>query len=125
MTKQDLITVNAALESCSGSVTLLKDDKPTAVHFRFSGKTRLSIADAQLALEPQIKAIESATKAIVKQHGGPWEKPCDAQAACQAELDDMLNAPADIAFTLPLAEFERDDNPVPAAVIKILRPYLK
>lgn len=125
-TKADLIHISKALEACSGGVTLLKDGAPVVVNFRFSGKTRLAIADSLIELEPQVKAIEKASKEIVKQHGGPWEKTCPEEQACRAELA-AIEAQETIApeFTLPLAEFEKDDNPVPAAIIKTLRPYLQ
>ena len=125
-TKADLFKVHQALDSCSGGVTLLKDGQPTTVNFRFTGKTRLAIADALIALEPQVQAIKKAADAVVKQYGGPWEKACSEQQACQKELQAIDEEEAAIPeFTLPLDEFQKDDNPVPASIIKTLRAYLK
>lgn len=128
MTLLDLTTIHSALNSCSGSVKHLHEGKPIDVSFRFTGKTRLAIADAVIALEPKIKAFGEAKKACMSQHGGPWEKDesTPAQAACRAELDAMLAVEVESPkFALPLSEFIDDANPVPSEVIRILRPFLK
>lgn len=123
---EDLLSINGVLEALSGAVTILHEGKPTQVHFTFSGATRLAIADAQEAQEAILKPVKAAEKALIKQNGGPWALPCLEQKQCSEEIEAMREKEIEIpAFELPLAEFVKDSNPVPASFIKVLRPYLK
>ncbi len=127
MKLSQILQIHGALTGLSGAVTHLVEGKPQKVFFRFTGLTRLAIAKAIRSLAPFVNDHKSATESLVKQRGGPWLVPCEEQIKAVDEINaleqmEVTDAPA---FTLPLAEFTHDDNPVPPGVLEVLLDYLK
>jgi hypothetical protein len=126
MTYSDLLQLDSALTQLSGTVTRLVDNKPVAIHLQFTGTTRLRIAKFASAVKAALEPYHLATEAILKQHGGPFEKPgLPGHAETVAEISQLLKHEVEpVSAELPEAEFIRDDNPVSPSALETLLPYL-
>jgi hypothetical protein len=127
MTFSDLNNLDAALAQLSGAYTQIVDQKPVAISLRFTGATRLKIARFHAAVKTALAPYQTASEAIQKQHGGPFDKPGQTgYAEAIKEITELLKTEGgEVVAELPEAEFTRDDNPVPPAVLQVLLPFLQ